>query len=168
MAHRWLFYGEECPGEALHAITPDEHICNVPCNKGDCECGNTSMCMYRIARSCHVWSGLTLASVACRLPEGAVDFGGHRRRRRSVRRVVLALDLARRRCRRRLLLALGADYPVGRGCQETPERDCLHGRARCGGVPVRRGRLPRRLHLHALLWRSVQACLVHMKLYIVL
>lgn len=43
VAHRWLFYGEECPGEALHAITPDEHICNVPCTKGDCECGNTSM-----------------------------------------------------------------------------------------------------------------------------
>ena len=41
--HRWLFYGERCPGKDLLATSPNvTNICNIPCPKGVCHCGNTS------------------------------------------------------------------------------------------------------------------------------
>ena len=45
----------------------------------------THPCVCSASLAHVVWSGLTLASVACRLPKGAMGVGGHRRRRRSVR-----------------------------------------------------------------------------------
>ena len=38
-----LFYGERCPGKDLVTLSPNvTDVCNRPCPKGTCRCGNTS------------------------------------------------------------------------------------------------------------------------------